>query len=90
MSKAPAQSIRIGFERDCVEIPLDKIGFPVPLPFGIKDSVAYRQIRSSVEAIGLVEPIVVALSRDQVGTFIALDGRMRVECLRDLQAKCAL
>lgn len=90
MSKTPAQSIRIGFERDCVEIPLDKICFPVPLPVGIKDSVAYRQIRSSVEAIGLVEPIVVALNRDLAGTFIALDGRMRVEALRDLHAVCAL
>lgn len=90
MTKPSPQSIRLGFERDCVDIPLDKILFPVPLPAGIKESVAYKQILSSVTAIGLVEPIVVALSRDQSDMFIALDGRMRVEALRDLGKEHAL
>lgn len=84
MTVAAPKSIRLGFERDCVEIQLNKINFPVPLPVGIKESVIYRQIRSSVKAIGLVEPIVVALNREQVGAFIVLDGRMRVEALLDL------
>ncbi|MEZ5632430.1 MAG: plasmid partitioning protein RepB C-terminal domain-containing protein [Burkholderiaceae bacterium] len=90
MTKTSPKSIRLGFERDCVEIPLDKTSFTVPLPIGIKESVAYRQIRSSVEAIGLVEPIVVALNRDPASTFIVLDGRMRIEALRDLGAQNAL
>lgn len=90
MTKAAPQSIRLGFERDCVEVPLDKIRFTVPLPDGIKESVAYKQILSSVTAIGLVEPVVVALNRDDPGTFIALDGRMRVEALRDLGKERAL
>lgn len=90
MTVAAPKSIRLGFERDCVETPLNKINFPVPLPVGIKESVIYRQIRSSVKAIGLVEPIVVALNREQVGAFIVLDGRMRVEALRDLGAESAL
>ena len=55
MTVAAPKSIRLGFERDCVETPLNKINFPVPLPVGIKESVIYRQIRSSVKAIGLVE-----------------------------------
>lgn len=90
MSKMPPKSIRLGFERDCVEIPLDKIHSPIPLPTGIKESVSYQQIRSSVRAIGLVEPIVVALNREPVGTFIVLDGRMRLEALRDLGVQRAL
>lgn len=90
MTKMTPKSIRLGFERDCVDVPLDKIHFTVPLPTGIKESVTYRQIRSSVQAIGLVEPIVVALNREQVGTFIVLDGRMRVEALRDLGTQRAL
>ncbi|EFF76760.1 plasmid partitioning protein RepB C-terminal domain-containing protein [Achromobacter piechaudii] len=84
------QSIRLGFERECVVIPLDKILFPVSLPTGIKESVAYKQILSSVMAIGLVEPVVVAPSRDGGDMFIALDGRMRVEALRDLGKEHAL
>jgi hypothetical protein len=90
MTKMPSKSIRLGFERDCVDVPLDKIHFTIHLPVGIKESVSYRQIRSSVQAIGLVEPVVVALNREQVGTFIVLDGRIRVEALRDLGAQHAL
>ncbi|MGE8317777.1 MAG: plasmid partitioning protein RepB C-terminal domain-containing protein [Comamonas sp.] len=76
-----------------MEVPLDKIRFTVPLPAGIKESVVYRRVSTSINAIGLVEPIVVALDRDQVGAFIVLDGRMRVEALRDLgvlQAMCLI
>lgn len=90
MTKAAPHSIRLGFERDCIEVPLDRIRFTVPLPEGIKESVAYKQILSSVTSIGLVEPVVVALNRDEVGTFIALDGRVRVEALRDLGKERAL
>lgn len=90
MTKPQPHSLRLGFERDCIEIPLDKIHFTVPLPTGIKESVTYKQILSSVMAVGLVEPVVVALNRDQDGTFITLDGRLRVEVLRDLGKDCAL
>ena len=84
MTTMPPKSVRWGFERDCVEVPLDQIRCPISLPAGIKDSVKYQQIRSTVQAIGLVEPVVVALNREQAGTFIVLDGRMRLEALRDL------
>lgn len=87
MNQSPPKSIRLGFERDCLDVSLDKLYFTIPLPLGIKESVAYRQIRSSVQSIGLVEPVVIALNRDNVDTFIVLDGRMRVEALRDVGAK---
>jgi len=90
MTDKPPKSIRLGFERDCIEIPLDKVSFPVALPAGIKESVVYRQICSSIKAIGLVEPIVVVLDREQAGMFTVLDGRMRVEALRDLGVERAL
>ncbi|WP_193090684.1 plasmid partitioning protein RepB C-terminal domain-containing protein [Advenella sp. FME57] len=90
MTDLPPKSIRLGFERDCVEVPLDKLRYTVELPAGVKDSVAYKQIRSSIQAIDLVEPIVVTLNPDQRDTFIILDGRMRVEALRDLGAHHAL
>ena len=84
MTKMPPKLVRLGFERDCVEVPLDQIRCPISLPAGIKDSVKYQQIRSTVQAIGLVEPIVVALNSEHTGTSIVLDGRMRLEALRDL------
>lgn len=86
MTKKPLKSVRLGFERDCVEIKLDKLSYPVPLPTGIKNAVVYQQIRSSMQAIGLVEPIVITLDPEQRGSFIILDGRIRVEVLRDAGA----
>ncbi len=83
MSKKPSKSVRLGFERDCMEISLDLLHVEIPLPTGIKETVKYKQICTSVQAIGLVEPIVVAHSRQNVGSFIVLDGRMRLEGLRD-------
>jgi ParB-like chromosome segregation protein Spo0J len=84
MSKADSKPVRLGFERECVELPLDNIHSPISLPAGVKESVKYRQVRSSVQAVGLVEPVVVALDRNAPGKFLVLDGRMRLEALRDL------
>lgn len=83
MSKPP-KSVRLGFERDCQQLALSLLHFSTPLPPGIKGTVKYLQIRSSVHSIGLVEPVVVVPRLDVPGTFLVLDGRMRVEALRDL------
>lgn len=90
MSEKPPKSVRLGFERDCMEIALDLLRASVPLPDGIKETVKFRQVRTSVEAIGLVEPIVVAHDRDRPGAFTVLDGRMRMEALRDMGAGKAM
>ena len=42
MTTMPPKSVRLGFERDCVEVPLDQIRCPISLPAGIKDSVKYQ------------------------------------------------
>lgn len=84
---APQRSVRLGFERDCIEVPLDRLHYQIALPAGVKDSVTYRQILSSIRAIGLVEPIVIMLDQNQAGLFTVLDGRMRLEALRDLNAQ---
>lgn len=90
MSKKPLKSVRLGFERDCMEITLDLLHVEIPLPTGIKETVKYKQVCTSVQAIGLVEPIVVAHSRQNIGSFIVLDGRMRLEVLRDRGVQKAL
>lgn len=57
----------------------------------VKRSPKYRQIAASVAEIGLVEPPVVARSRDGQGKFLLLDGHLRLEVLRDrglLEVEC--
>lgn len=85
-----SKPIRLGFERDCVDIPLDLLHSTTPLPQALKGTTKYLQIRASVHAIGLVEPIVVTNNSAVPGTFLVLDGRMRLETLRDLGTKTAL
>lgn len=84
MSKKQPIGVRLGFERDCVDIPLSQLHYAIPIPAGTKASVKYRQILSSVQVIGLVEPIAVTLDKSAAGGFLVLDGRMRLEALKDL------
>lgn len=81
---------RLAFEKNCVEVDLSLLKAAVTLPVGVKASVKYRQILKSIETIGIVEPIIVTLDRDQPGHFLVLDGQMRLEALKDLGVAKAL
>lgn len=89
MSKKQSSGVRLGFEKDCVDIQLAQLHYSVAMPTGTKASVKYQQIVSSVRTVGLVEPIVVTLDRGSAGRFLVLDGRMRLEALRELGASVA-
>ena len=62
MSKKPPKAVLLGFERDCMDISLELLHVEIPLPTGIKETVKYRQICTSVQAIGLV-PVEFSLRR---------------------------
>ena len=76
--------VKIAFERQVLQIPLGKLLPTRALPKGLEDSVKYRRIAASVSELGLVEPISVARQPD--GTFLVLDGHIRLEALRALGA----
>lgn len=84
-------AVTLGFENDCVTIPIDAI-LPVrSLRTATKASKKYQQILASVREVGLVEPPVVARDPDNPGTFLLLDGHVRIEVLKDLgveQVEC--
>lgn len=85
-----SKSVKLGFERDCLNIPLDKLNLSKPLPVAIQKTVKYLQIRASIQAVGLVEPLVVILNSEQPGNFRILDGHLRLEALRDIGKANAL
>ncbi|QOT76565.1 plasmid partitioning protein RepB C-terminal domain-containing protein [Cupriavidus basilensis] len=76
--------IALGFETTWIDIPVSNLRPTKNVPVSIKDTAKYRQIRSSVKAIGLVEPLVVIPSVGQAGCFSILDGHLRAEALREL------
>lgn len=80
-----------GFEDDCVTLAVDTL-LPVKvLRTATKSSKKYQQITASIREVGLVEPPVVARDPANPGTFLLLDGHVRIEVLKDLginQVEC--
>ncbi|MFD2237839.1 plasmid partitioning protein RepB C-terminal domain-containing protein [Aureimonas populi] len=72
------------FEDDCVTLAVDAL-LPVRvLRTATKSSKKYQQITASIREVGLVEPPVVARDPANPGTFLLLDGHVRIEVLKDL------
>lgn len=81
------------FGQEWFDVPLGVLHPSKGLPAKLKQSTKYAQIRSSVEVIGLVEPIVVIQHTSLPGHFMILDGHLRVEALGDLgreYARCLI
>ena len=50
-------NVPLGFIPDALSVPLDKILPSRKTPTGLITSVKFKQIRSSIEHIGLIEPL---------------------------------
>jgi DNA-binding transcriptional MerR regulator len=83
-------AVTLGFESDCVTVPVEAV-LPVrTLSTSVKSSRKYRQITASIKEVGLVEPPVVS-HPGQEGSYLLLDGHIRIEVLKDLgieQVEC--
>lgn len=84
-----AAKVRFGFERRGVELPLTAI-----LPIRqVKPSDGcfgkYRAVLASIRAIGLVEPLVVHPNKGAKGTYLLLDGHLRLKALQELERPTA-
>ena len=84
MMDKTAKPLKLAFDRDCIDVDLGSLNGSKVLPPSIKQTVKYAQIKASVRAIGLVEPIVVIPHPAQQGSYLVLDGHVRVEVLREL------
>lgn len=77
-------TVTLGFESDCVTVPVAAV-LPVrALSASVKSSRKYRQITASIKEVGLVEPPVVTRSPGEEDTYMLLDGHIRIEVLKDL------
>jgi len=84
MAKAPGSRVAWGFESATVRVALDTLLPLKPLRDGVKLSAKYRQIFTSIRAVGLVEPPVVSPDTANPGTYFIVDGHLRIEALREL------
>jgi RepB plasmid partitioning protein/ParB-like nuclease domain len=76
--------VAIGFLPEPIQVPMDRILPSRKVPVGLASSRKFRQIRSSIKEIGLIEPLSVAAVDAATGQHLLLDGHVRLVALRDL------
>ena len=79
-------AVKIAFERTIVVLPLSSLLPLRTVPEEIRNSIKFKQIARSVSEIGIIEPLVVARSKDQEGRYLLLDGHMRHAAFVDIAA----
>jgi hypothetical protein len=73
----------LGFIPETSLVPLDALLPSKKIPVGLFSTVKFKQIVSSIEEIGLIEPL--SISRMQAdGHYLVLDGHVRLLALREL------
>jgi ParB-like chromosome segregation protein Spo0J len=81
-----AELVKVGFERTIATLPMSALLPLRTVPEAIRRSAKFKQIAQSVAEIGIIEPLVVARSKDHKGKYLLLDGHMRHAVLTDMAA----
>jgi RepB plasmid partitioning protein/ParB-like nuclease domain len=76
--------VSLGFDLEPLSVPLNNILPSRKTPVGMETSRKYIQIRSSIQEIGLIEPLSVSPADKNTGQHILLDGHIRLVALREL------
>jgi ParB-like chromosome segregation protein Spo0J len=76
--------VAIGFDLESLTLPIDKILPSRKTPVGISTSRKFMQIRSSIQEIGLIEPLSVGPADSKTGQHVLLDGHIRLIALQEL------
>lgn len=77
-------SVTLGFVPEPLAVPLPSILPSRRTPAGITSTRKFKQICSSIEEVGLIEPLSVTAVDQQSGNHILLDGHIRLLALHDL------
>ena len=86
-----SELVKIAFEQKVLVLPIMELLPTKALPAGVRDTVKYRRIAASVAEVGLIEPLSVARQKD--GSYLLLDGHVRLDALRSLgtpEAPCVV
>jgi hypothetical protein len=81
--------VKHGFERQIIEVPIALIHLSAPVGPRILSTPKFRTILSSVRELGVIEPLAVFRSAENAGEYYLLDGRLRLEALKELKRQTA-
>ena len=76
--------VGLGFVPEPITVPIDRVLPSRKTPVGLATSRKFKQIRSSIEDVGLIEPLTVAAITGDAERYMLLDGHMRLIALREL------
>lgn len=91
--KSTENDIHIGFDNQTVTLKIEQIGRIKVIGDTTKNSKKYKQILTSIQAVGIIEPPVVSPDPQAKSRYILLDGHLRLEALKDLgvtEANCLI
>lgn len=77
------------FSPEILQVPLDKLLPSRSLPGSVPGSVKFRQIVSSIQSVGLIEPLSVSLMDAISGQYLVLDGHVRLMAMQELEFSLA-
>jgi ParB-like chromosome segregation protein Spo0J len=77
-------NVSLGFDLEPLSVAVDKILPSRKIPLGVAKSRKFMQTRSSIEEIGLIEPLSVGAADPKTGQHVLLDGHIRLVVLREL------
>ncbi len=75
----------LGFIPEPLTIPLDRILPSRKIPEGLLGSRKFKQIKSSIDAVGLIEPLIIGQADKTSGLHVLLDGHIRLLLLREME-----
>jgi ParB-like chromosome segregation protein Spo0J len=84
-----ADKVKLAFEKKIIEVPLSVLLPLRQIENRLKQMAKYKRIAKSISEIGIIEPLVVAPSKDRKGCYLLLDGHMRLSALQELGQKTA-
>ncbi|MDO8812289.1 MAG: plasmid partitioning protein RepB C-terminal domain-containing protein [Gallionella sp.] len=76
--------VSLGFDLEPLTVPVDKILPSRKTPVGVLTSRKYMQIRSSIQEIGLIEPLSMGPADSKTGQHVLIDGHIRLIALQEL------
>lgn len=85
--------VALGFVPETISVPIEKILPSRKVPAGLSGSRKFKQIRSSIAEVGLIEPLSISPPQKKSEHYILLDGHVRLLVLRDLgytEASCLI
>ena len=80
----PPLNTLLGFELETYQVPLDQLLPSKKVPDGVMSIRKYKQIVSSINEVGLIEPLSILHLDAKKSEYLLLDGHLRVLALKEL------